>query len=71
MREVPMDHPSLTKGWWGIERDGQMISRWTNGDAVLPLPAMDGPVMLELHLAGKMIYAVEAESESHAHRHAA
>jgi hypothetical protein len=63
LREVPMDHPDLTKGWWGIEREGQMMSRWTDGDAVVPLPKMDAPVMLELHLAGEMIYAVEAEPE--------
>jgi hypothetical protein len=71
LREVPMDHPDLTKGWWAIERDGRAMSRWTDGDAVLPLPAMVGPVMLELHLAGEMIYAVEPEPESHAKRLAA
>jgi hypothetical protein len=60
-REIPMDHPDLTKGWWSIERDGRAMSRWTDGDAVMPLPAMAGPVMLELHLAGEMIYAVAAE----------
>jgi hypothetical protein len=63
LREIPLDHPGLTKGWWDVEQDGQMMSRWTDGDAVVPLPAMDGPVMLELHLAGKMIYAVEAEPQ--------
>ena len=42
VREVPMDHPDLTRGWWAVERDGQMISRWTDGEAVLPLPAMRG-----------------------------
>jgi hypothetical protein len=62
LREVPMDHPDLTKGWWDIERDGQMVSRWTDGDAVVPLPKMDGHVMLEVHLAGEMIYAVDAEA---------
>jgi hypothetical protein len=61
LREIPMDHPGLTKGWWDIERDGQMMSRWTDGDAVVPLPKMDGPLMLELHLAGEMIYAVDTE----------
>jgi Hint domain len=60
LREVPVDHPDLTRGWWAVERDGQMISRWTNGEAVLPLPAMRGPVMLEIQLAGTMIYAVNA-----------
>jgi Hint domain/Right handed beta helix region len=61
LREIPMDHPDLTKGWWDIEREGQSMSRWTNGDAAVPLPAMDGPVMLKLHLAGEMLYAVEVE----------
>jgi hypothetical protein len=71
LREVPMDHPGLSAGWWDIERDGQMMSRWTDGDAVVPLPKMGGPVMLELHLAGDMLYAVEAGPESQAKRLAA
>jgi hypothetical protein len=64
LREIPMDHPGLANGWWDIDRDGRMMSRWTDGDAVVPLPAMRGPVMLELHLAGQMIYAVEGKPES-------
>jgi hypothetical protein len=71
LREVPMDHPDLTEGWWDIERDGQMTSRWTNGNAVLPLPKMDGHVMLEIHLAGEMIYAAKAELDSQAKLRAA
>jgi hypothetical protein len=71
LREIPMDHPGLTKGWWDIERDGLMMSRWTDGDAGVPLPAMEGPVMLELHMAGQMVYAVEAEPEHRAERSAA
>jgi hypothetical protein len=70
-REIPMDHPGLTEGWWDIERDGQMMSRWTNGDAVVPLPKMAGAVMLEIHLAGQMLYAVDAEPESPPVRHVA
>ena len=62
-REVPVDHPDLTRGWWAVERDGQMMSRWTDGEAVLPLPAMRGHVMLEIHLAGSMIYVVDAAPE--------
>jgi hypothetical protein len=63
MREVPIDHPDLTRGWWAVEQDGSMMSRWTDGEAVLPLPAMSGIVMLEIHLAGSMIYVVEAAPE--------
>jgi hypothetical protein len=58
-----MDHPDLSKGWWDIERDGQMMSRWTDGNATVPLLGMDGHVMLEIHLAGEMIYALEAEPD--------
>jgi T5SS/PEP-CTERM-associated repeat protein len=71
MREVPMDHPDLTQGWWAVERDGQVLSRWTNGEAVLPLPSMSGNVMLEIHLAGWMTYAVDAASEGGKERRAA
>ena len=71
MREVPIDHPDLTRGWWAVERDGPMISRWTDGEAVLPLPAMRGHIMLELHLAGAMTFALDAASESVTERRAA
>ncbi len=71
VREIPVDHPDLTEGWWAVERDGQVISRWTNGEAELPLPAMSGPVMLEFHLAGSMTYTVDAASEGEIERRAA
>ena len=60
LREVPVDHPDLTGGWWAVERDGQIMSRWTDGEAVLPLPEISGNVMLEIHLAGSMAYVVDA-----------
>jgi hypothetical protein len=61
LREIPVDHPSLTKGWWAVERDGPMMSRWTDGDAVLPLPVMASGVILEIHLADAMTYVEEAD----------
>ena len=66
-----MDHPDLTGGWWAVERDGQIMSRWTDGEAVLPLPAMHGDAMLEIHLAGAMTYVVEATPGEQAQRRAA
>jgi hypothetical protein len=59
MREVPMDHPDISRGWWAVERDGSTMSRWTDGEAVLPLPAMCGHVVLEVHLAGAMTFVEE------------
>ena len=57
MREVPLDHPGLSQGWWAVERDGKELRRWTGGDAVLPLPAMARPTMLEIRAgSGGMTY---------------
>ena len=71
VREVPMDHPELADGWWAVERNGQAMSRWTNGEAVVPLPAMRGDTLLEIHLAGAMTYVVAAAPGGQAERHAA
>ena len=57
-RQIPMDHPDLTQGWWAVEHDGQIMSRWTDGEAVLP--EMRGPAVLEIQLAGSMSYALDA-----------
>ena len=37
-----------------------IIGRWTDGAAVLPLPAMRGDAMLEVHLAGTMTFVEDA-----------
>jgi hypothetical protein len=71
VREVPMDHPDLAEGWWAVERDGQAMGRWTDGDAVLPLPAMSGIVMLEIRWAGSMSYVLEVTPEHQTERRAA
>ena len=71
LREIPLDHPDLTRGWWAVERDGQIMSRWTDGEAVLPLPATQGTVMLEIHLAGSMTYVLDAVPASGTERRAA
>src|SRR5262245_24280061 len=31
VRDVPVDHPGLTKGWWAVEREGKALRRWTDG----------------------------------------
>ena len=61
--EVAMDHPDLTRGWWAVEHDGPIMSRWTDGEAVLSLPTMRGTVVLEVHLAGAMTYVLDAGFE--------
>jgi hypothetical protein len=49
--DVPMDHPALADGWWGVEDDGEATIRWTNGDARLPPLPGSGPWVLEIALA--------------------
>jgi hypothetical protein len=46
--EVPVDSPNFTLGWWAVEREGIALRRWTDGDAVLPLPTLDGATVLEI-----------------------
>jgi hypothetical protein len=64
--EIPMDHPDLQEGWWAVERDGWAIRRWTDGKAVLPLPATSGVTMLELHLCGGMDYVTPRDERREA-----
>ena len=51
--------------------DGPMMSRWTGGEAALPLPPMRGHVVLEIQLTGAMTFALDAASESVTERRAA
>ncbi len=59
--DIPLDHPSLVSGWWAAERDGIALRRWTDGNAVLPLPAVDGVPMLEIAIADTVPYIVVEE----------
>jgi hypothetical protein len=66
-REVPADHPGLSRGWWQAEGDLGAPCRWTDGDAVLPLPATDGPIMLEIRASiGDLVYLVQRDREARA-----
>ncbi len=67
LREVPVDHPGLSQGWHAVERDGVALRRWTSGDAVLPLPTLGGPTMLEIRAGnGGMAYLTGADQERRA-----
>jgi autotransporter passenger strand-loop-strand repeat protein len=54
--EMPLDHPALADGWHAPERAGYALWRWTNGSAVLPVPA--GTTMVEITLTGTAEYPV-------------
>jgi len=51
-RDIPLDHPELSQGWWDVEHATEGLRRWTNGDAILRLPALDGaPLILEIEVS--------------------
>jgi hypothetical protein len=49
--EIPVDHPTLSRGWHAVEREAREMRRWTDGDADLAV-ALEGGfglAMLEVH----------------------
>ena len=50
---VPLDHPDLIDGWYGMEVDG----RWTDGAAVVPATILDDKEVV-VTLAATMLYRV-------------
>ncbi|MDQ2801248.1 MAG: Hint domain-containing protein, partial [Pseudomonadota bacterium] len=56
--EIPADHPSLGDGWHQPERHEAAVWRWTDGDALLPLPTDAGGLMLEVHVRASMVYRI-------------
>jgi fibronectin-binding autotransporter adhesin len=57
---VALDDPVLERGWWPVERQGQAIWRWTDGDAILPLP--DGDMyILDITIGDLLAYPTERE----------
>ena len=56
-RTFSLDHPSLTDGWWTPEHDDAAMWRWTDGDALLPVPPAVS--MLEITVSGQDTYPVD------------
>jgi hypothetical protein len=62
--DVSLDHPGLTEGWWAVERTHGSLRRWTNGDALLALPATDGPTILEIRAGSNgMDYVIDTKEQ--------
>jgi hypothetical protein len=56
---IPVDHPSIGTGWWGIEHDGAALWRWTDGNASILLES-DTQALLRITLAAAPEYPVSA-----------
>jgi len=63
LTDLAMDHPDLSQGWWPVERHGQAIVRWTNGDALLPVGAGEVPI-LEITAASLEYYVLPDDPET-------
>ncbi len=57
-REIPVDHPALSRGWWETEQADGGLVRWTDGAATFALPV--GTCTVEVELSGEMHYPFEA-----------
>jgi hypothetical protein len=65
VEDLPLDGGMFGQGWWDIERDGERMWRWTNGNAVLRLPEARGPGrVLEITMGGGMTYALAPADEA-------
>jgi autotransporter passenger strand-loop-strand repeat protein len=56
---IPLDHPSLSRGWWDAESDQSTQWRWTDGAATIPVTP-GAPALLEVTVAHTMDYPVAA-----------
>ncbi len=56
--DLPLDHPTLDRGWWAPETDGVSRWRWTDGAAALPV--LDEAAELTVELAGTLAYPLPA-----------
>ena len=56
-RELPVDHPGVHQGWYWVERYRAQMWRWTNGQALvsLPAPVMAG-TLIEIVLCRQLLY---------------
>jgi hypothetical protein len=57
---VPLDRPDFGSGWWQPEwHDAVTLRRWTDGDAVVPVPLNpEGAWALEVDVAATLPYPV-------------
>jgi hypothetical protein len=67
VHDLALDSPAFGPNWWDLESEEDRMWRWTNGDAVLSLPEVQGPGrILEITIVGQMNYPVTSEHASDA-----
>jgi autotransporter passenger strand-loop-strand repeat protein len=75
MWPIPLDHLAFGEGWWQPEWHGPtLLRRWTNGDALVPMPdahlTEPGPCVLEIEIAATLSYPLPTAGGSEVAREA-
>jgi hypothetical protein len=50
---LPLDDARLAHGWWNVEQADGEARRWTDGDALLPIPARAATLEVEVAEVGR------------------
>jgi hypothetical protein len=59
---IAADDPRLTNGWYGVERTGTDLWRWSDGAGELPWEGVNGPALVTIHFTTLNEYPIhEAE----------
>lgn len=56
--EIPLDSPGLCDGWWGLAREEDGFTRWTDGNALLVMSSSIGACILEVRLTHQSLALV-------------
>lgn len=61
VKTIPLDHPALQDGWWQPDwHSPTILRRWTNGDAMLPMPDGEtGVMLLEVDIGATVDYPLQ------------
>jgi hypothetical protein len=65
VEQIPLDHPSMMRGWHRVEQQDGQLRRWTNGDATIAVPpsAAEHGGVLEIAVSAVMHCPVHATAE--------
>ena len=58
IKRISLNHPRLDHGWWQLEIHAGVLRRWTDGDVLIPLPAVSSQSVLEVSVAASLEYPV-------------
>ncbi|GAA5266597.1 hypothetical protein ACOSOMT5_P3026 [Acidiphilium sp. MT5] len=64
MHECPINDPTLRVGWYLPEQKGELVWRWTDGNAAISLPCEADSLYVDLHATG--LYPANSVTSSQA-----